>query len=343
TKINGTSFANPTVPAIASPSPQTMTYEIVNNGSTSISTAVITLPGKDINGTNATDSSGNTWTLVSPIASTISITSNPGGCTVDTNASDTFSASATGSNGQITIKNCTGLTNGAKLDVQFQIDNPSSQSDTYVFPATLNPTTVAPLAGGTTAGALYLGSEDVTVNFSIELDLTVNPSNPTSGGAAPVVSCIPAQCAFSGTTIDFGEILNNSNVLGTDVVLASVVYFGGTGTTWTLSVSSNVAPTCTGCTPANEMVTDVDSSASGSLSENGGTGPNKCWDATHTVTYNQTSLASVPLTGSSLLLATGPEKNCTKTYDVINNYKIQIGTEAINGQSAMVTYTLIAN
>jgi hypothetical protein len=342
TKINTTAFSNPAIPTIASPSPQTVTYEVANNSATSISTVVITLPGKDINNINSTDSSGQTWTLVAPISSTITIPSNPGGCTVDTNASDTFSASTSGANGQITIKNCTGLTNGQHLDVQFQVNNPSSQSDEYIFPATLNPAVIAPLSGGSTAGALYLGSNYIAVNFSIGLSLTVNPTNPTTGGGHPSVSCTPAQCAFSGTTIDFGAIGNSSNVTGNDVVLASVVYSGGAGTTWTLSVSSNVNPACTGCAPANEMVTDVDSTASGSLSANGNTGPNTCWDATHTVTYNQTSLASVPTVGT-LLLATGPEKNCTKPYDVINNYKIQIGTESINGQIATVTYTLIAN
>jgi large repetitive protein len=306
--------------------PNTFTYTITNtSGSSNISTIVITLPGTDTNGQNATDSSGNTWTLVSPISSTI--TASGGGCTVDTNPSDTFSASTSGTNGQITI-GCTSLTPHTSASVTFQANNPQSQSDSYLFPATID-------GSSTGAGALYLGANEVQVSFSLGLSLSVDPSNPTSGGAHPVPACVPAQCAFSGTTADFGSIANGSSVTGTDIVDASVIYTGATssGHSWTLSVSSNTNPACTGgtCAGSNEMLADVDSTASGSNTNGCGA-----------ITYNQTSLAVVP-TATTLLLATGPENNCTKPYDVIQTYKVSIGTESISGVVSTVTYTLIAN
>lgn len=325
TKINSTTYGNPAIPTVGA-GPNTYTYTVTNtSGSANISNIVITLPGTDTSGQNATDSSGNTWTLVAPIASTI--TTSGGGCTVDTNPSDTFGASTSGANGQITI-NCTSLTPNTSVNVTFQANNPQSQSDSYLFPATID-------GSSTGAGASYLGANEVQVSFSLGLSLSVDPSNPTSGGAHPVPACSPAQCAFSGTTADFGSIANSSAVTGTDIVDASVIYTGATssGHSWTLSVSSNTNPACTGgtCAGSNEMLAGVDSTASG-------TNANGCG----AVTYNQTSPAVVP-TATTLLLATGPENNCTKSYDVIQTYKVSIGTEAISGVVSTVTYTLIAN
>jgi hypothetical protein len=331
TKVNGTAISNPTVPTVGA-GPNTYVYEVKNtsaSGSGSIGTVVITIPGTDISGSNATDSSGNTWTLTTPISSTITLSgSGSAGCTLNTSPAATFSASTSGTNGQITISGCTGLTAGNALDVTFQANNPQSQSDSYLFPATID-------GSSTGAGALYLGSNEVQVAFSIGLSIAVDPSNPTSGNAHPVPACSPAQCAFSGTTLDFGTIGNSSSVTGTDVVNASVIYTGATsaGHTWTLSVQSNANPACTGgtCSGANEMLADVDSAASGSNANSCGA-----------MTYNQTSLAVVP-TASTMLIATGPENNCSKPYDVIQNYKVSIGTEAISGVVSTVTYTLIAN
>lgn len=330
TKVNSTTISNPTVPSVGA-GPNTYQYSIKNTGGSvaSIGTVVITLPGTDVNGINATDSSGNTWTLVAPVSSTITLSgTGSAGCTVNTSGAATFSASTAGANGQITISGCTGLTPGNTLIVQFQANNPQSQSDSYLFPSTID-------GSSTGAGALYLGANQVSVAFSIGLSLAVDPSNPTNGKAHPVPACTPAQCAFSGTTLDFGAITNSSNVLGTDVVAASVIYTGVTsaGHTWTLSVSSNTNPACTGgtCTKANEMTADVDNVASG-------TNANGCG----AMTYNQTTLAIVP-TASTLQLASGPETQCSFSYDVINNYKINIGTESINGTTATVTYTLVAN
>lgn len=330
TKVNSTTISSPTVPSVGA-GPNTYTYEIKNtsSGSASIGTIVITLPGTDTSGNNATDSSGNTWTLVAPISSTIALTGNgSSGCTVNTSPAATFSATTAGANGQITI-NCTTLTpTNNTLDVTFQANNPQSQSDSYLFPTTIDGSTTA-------AGALYLGANQVSVAFSLGLSLSVDPSNPTNGKAHPVPACSPAQCSFSGTTLDFGNIANSSAVTGTDVVAASVIYTGATsaGHTWSLSVSTNVNPTCTGgtCTTAKEMSVDVSSTASG-------TNANGCG----AMTYDQTTLAAVPTVGT-LPLATGPETQCGFSYDVIDNYKINVGTESISGNVATVTYTLIAN
>jgi hypothetical protein len=330
TKVNSTSYSNPTVPTVGS-GPNTYVYEVKNtsSGSSSIGTVVITLPGTDINGQNATDSNGNTWTLVAPVSSTITLGGTGAtGCAVNTSGTATFSASTSGTNGQITISGCTGLTPGKTLDVTFQANNPQSQSDTYTFPATID-------GSSTGAGALYLGADQVQVSFSIGLSLSVDPSNPTNGLAHPVPACTPAQCAFSGTTVDFGSIANNASVTGKDLVASSVIYTGATSSnTWSLSVSTNTNPACSGgtCAGTKEMLAEVDSAASGSNANGCGA-----------MTYSNTAAYAVVPTVGTLALATGPENNCTKSYDVIENYKISIGTEAINGVVSTVTYTLIAN
>lgn len=330
TKVNSTSYSNPAVPTVGS-GPNTFTYAVTNtsSGSSSIGTVVITLPGTDINGQNATDSNGNTWTLVSPISSTITLSgTGAAGCAVNTSGTATYSASTSGTNGQITISGCTGLTPGKTLDVTFQANNPQSQSDTYTFPASID-------GSSTGAGALYLGADQVQVSFSIGLSLSVDPSNPTNGGAHPVTACTPAQCAFSGTTADFGTIANNASVTGKDLVASSVIYTGATSSnTWSLSVSANTNPTCSGgtCAGTKEMLTEVDSTASGSNA-------NGCGAITYS---NMAAYIAVPTAGT-IPLATGPENNCSKSYDVIENYKISIGTEAITGVVTTVTYTLIAN
>jgi hypothetical protein len=327
----GTAVATNSLPSITS-APNCYVYTAKNtSNSASIGTLDITLPAYDINGLAAGTGGTDAWTLVgSPITTNIKVgtisggvfttTGAPTGCAV--NAGNTSNPTPGSTNGTIEISGCTGFSPGKTLAVEFQAYSPASQSDTYQFPSVIDKS-----GANVTTGPTWIGDQDVQVQFTIGLSVVVDPSNPGPGGSTPTVSC--TQCAFSGTTIDFGQIGNSSSVLGSDVVRASVLYDGATqaGHTWQLSVATNVNPTYSG--GGGELLTSDDSSASA----------NKC---SQTITYQTTSLTTVPTSGS-LNLASGPEYQCSTTYDIIQNYKVQVGTETALGHISTITYTLVAN
>jgi hypothetical protein len=334
TTINGTSVGTNNQPTIGVAPPSTYVYTFSNtSASTSEKVFKITLPGQDVNGQNAWDGTASGyWLLVTPIASNITLggTGLAGaGCSLNTNGANTFSPTTAGVNGQIEVDCTTGIASGKTLTVQFKSYNPSTQSDTYQFPSTVD---------GIATGQSWIGDQQVLVSFSVGLTVVVDPSNPGPGGSTPVVSC--ATCAFSGSTVDYGPIANSSSVTGSDIVRASVVYTGSTsaGNTWQLSASAAANPACVGASCGGilkELLVDVDST-------NTPTNANGCGAMTITGAVSNTFVA-VPITPTTQNLVSGPENQCTKPYDTIESYKVQIGTEAIIGQIVTVTYTLIVN
>ena len=324
-QVNGSAVASNTTPTIGS-SPNSYQYAIKNtSSSSSIGTIVVTIPGLDINNQNAYDGS-QAWAVTSITSGGVTL-SNPagqtdgtGGCSVSTLPANTFNPTTGGANGRITISGCTTFKPGDIIYVNFSAANPSSQNDTYVWPATVD---------GTSAGPQWLGSDYITEQFTLGLNVVVNPSNPGPGGSTPVVNCSIA-CSFSGTTIDFGNIANSSSGTYTDVVRTSIIYTGATsvGHNIQLLVQANNNPVTSGLggSPSNELQTEVDSANSTS-----GAG----------ITFNQTTFAVVP-TATTLLLATAPETSRASGYDVIDTYKVSIGTEATSAQTVILTYTVVA-
>ncbi|MHB8147648.1 MAG: hypothetical protein ACYDGM_10375 [Vulcanimicrobiaceae bacterium] len=324
-QVDGTTVASNTIPTIGG-SPNTYQYAVKNTSqSSAISTTVITIPGLDTNNQNATDSSGNTWNVTNIATGGVTLSApggqadGTGGCVVDTSATKTFNPTTAGANGQITLDGCTSFKPGDIIYVNFAAANPEVQSDSYLFPATVD---------GSNAGPAWLGADEISVQFTIGLDIVVDPSNPGPGGSTPVVNCAN-PCAFSGTTVDFGNIANNTAFNFLDVVRASVYYTGATtpGHNLLLQVSANSNPTNSTGTPTNEMLTDID-------------GANSTQGAG--ITFNQTSMAVVPTTGG-LLVGTVPETNRSTPYDLIQSYQIAIGNETITAHIVTVTYTLIPN
>jgi hypothetical protein len=339
--------------ATISDTPNTFVYEITNTSNTAdIGTVDLTLPAFDINGQKAEDTNGNSWQLVgSPITTNIVVgtisggvftaVGKPAGCAV--NAANTVNPSPGVTNGKIEISGCTlgptGLAPGKILAVEFQASAPQTESDSYLFPTTLD--------GSFTAGLSWVGSDEVTTTFAIGLSLVVSPTNPGPGASDPQVSC--SQCAFSGSTIDFGPIFNPptvpNTITGTDVVRASVIY-GGTsnpGHSWGLTMSASNNPMCVGCAINSELLYDVEPQNPAGTSQTG------CTAGSITVAAAQQIMAAVS-TGSSAV-ATGSETTCTTfranatgpDYDVIQSFKVQVGTESPNGQVIVLTYTLIAS
>lgn len=323
-QVNGTNVSSGSVPTIGG-SPNSYQYAVKNTSQTSkISKILVTIPGLDINNQNAYD--GTNWWNISNIASGgVTITAPGGqadgtaGCTVNASGTNTYNATSGGANGQIEV-DCTNLNPNDTIYLNFTATNPQVQSDSYLFPATVD---------GNTAGTAWLGSNEVTESFSLGLNIVVDPSNPGPGGSTPVVSCQNA-CAFSGTTIDFGNIANNTTFTFSDVVRTSIVYTGATsaGHTLDLYASVNSNPVNTGGSATNELLTEVDSTNSTS-----GAG----------ISFLQTSYGVIPTSSPGMKIATAPETYRSTSYDVIDNYEVTIGTESISAHIVTITYTVVPN
>ncbi len=312
--INGSAVPVNTEPSIGG-SPNTYVYQIKNTSSAgnNLTSMSISIPSKDVNGNNATDTQGVTWTLQG--APTLS--GNVDGCAI----TGTQNANTSGApNGFINIggAGCR-LLPGDTITVTFTAISPSTQNGEYQFVTTVNP-------GNNVAGETWLGDTRIRVSLNIGLDLVVGPTNPGPGGSAPSVSC--TSCTFAGNTIDFGNVLNNTSQAFGDVVRASVTVVSGSPVNWNLSVQTNVNPANSTGAPTNELLTAVDGGASSP-----GAG----------ITVDQAAFGVVP-TASSLLLANGTSiVGRAKPYDVIQSFKISMGAEPPAPTISTITYTLVAN
>ncbi|HTZ54602.1 MAG TPA: hypothetical protein VMB20_06020 [Candidatus Acidoferrum sp.] len=314
--------------ATVSKSPNCFIYEVTNTSSSgqNITTTNIALPAFDINGlaTGGTD-----WSLVgSPVTEyvvlgtisggTFKTTGIPAGCAIS--VANTFNPTPGSTPGQIEVTGCTAFTQNTNIAVEFVANTPSTESDSYLLPATID---------GVTSGVAWTGSDEVSVAFSLGLAVSVDPSNPGPGNSHPSVVCNPAQCTFSGETVNFGEFAANTTITGTDVVRATVVYEGstvaatcpaGAGTvanTWQLQVAASANAT-------TELLTSVDETNSSS-GLTYGTGVNTYFSPTSSVTT----------------LACGNYTTSTD-FDVLQNFEVQNGVD-VSGHQVTITYTLIAN
>jgi hypothetical protein len=314
--------------ATVSKSPYCFIYEVSNTSSATqdIGTVNIALPAYDINGlpTNSGD-----WTLVgTPITQyvvlgtisggTFSTTGVPAGCAIST--ANTFNPTSGSTPGQIEVSGCTGLAPGDNIAVEFVANTPSVESDSYLLPATID---------GATSGLAWTGSDEVTVAFSLGLSISVDPANPGPGGSHPSVVCNPAQCTFSGETVDFGEFGANTTITGTDVVRATVIYEGST-----------VDATCPAGagTVANTWQLEVDASA------NATTELNTAVDETNStagLTYGTNVNTYFEPTATATVLACG-NYTSNSDFDTLQDFRVENGTD-LSGHQVTITYTLIAN
>jgi hypothetical protein len=314
--------------ATVSKSPNCFIFEVTNTSAagTDIGTVNLSLPAFDINGlaTNTGD-----WTLVgSPLTQYVVLgrinagafvtTGLPAGCAIS--VANTFNPTPGSTAGQIEVTGCTAFAPNTNIAIEFVANTPNTESDSYLFPSTID---------GATAGLAWTGSDEVSVAFSLGLAISVDPSNPGPGNSHPNVVCNPAQCTFSGETVNFGEFAANTTITGTDVVRATVVYEGstvaatcpvGAGTvanTWQLQVAASANAT-------TELSTSVDetNSTTGLVY---GTGVGTYFSPTATV----------------VTLACG-NYNANSDFDVLQNFEVQNGAD-VSGHQVTITYTLIGN
>jgi hypothetical protein len=328
--------------------PNCFIYTVKNtSASSSIGTVDITLPAYDINGLAAGSGAAgsvNSWSLVgSPITQNIKVgtisggvfttVGAPTGCAVS--AANTVDPTPGSTNGKIEISGCTGLTTGKTLAVEFQANAPSTQGSTYLLPSTLDPS-----GANVQTGATWLGDQNIQVQFAVGLSVVVAPlSNPGPGGSTPTSAC--GQCAFSGTTIDFGSIAAAGSVTATDVSRATVVYAGSCASscfTWQLQVNAIGTAQAIG-----EISTAMDTTnstsgltAAGGLGTCGAVYPTNCFFPMPT---SATQIMSGPEQTRSSTCSSGSTAYC---YDTVNDYKISVGADT-SGHIVTVVYTLIAN
>jgi len=314
--------------ASVSKSPNCFIYEVTNTSSSgqNIGTVNISLPAFDINGLAT---SGTDWSLVgSPVTQYVVLgrinagafvtTGIPAGCAI--NVANTFDPTPGSTNGQIQVSGCTGLAPTDNIAVEFVANTPSTESDSYLLPATID---------GVTSGLAWTGSDEVSVAFSRGRALSVDPANPGPGHTPPNVVCNPAQCTFSGETVNFGEFAANTTITGTDVVRATVVYEGstvvatcpaGAGTvanTWQLQVSASANAT-------TELLTSEDET-----------------NSTSGLTYGAGVATYFSPTSSTTTLACG-NYTANSDFDVLQNFEVQNGAD-ISGHQVTILYTLIGN
>jgi len=312
-------------------SPVCFIYEVTNTSSSGqdIGTVNISLPAYDINGLATSNGPPIDWSLVgSPVTQyvvlgtisggTFTTTGIPAGCSINT--SNTYNPTPGSSAGQIQVSGCTGFANGDNIAVEFVANTPDVESDSYLLPATID---------GATSGLAWTGSNEVTVAFSLGLSVSVDPANPGPGNSHPSVICNPAQCTFSGETVNFGEFGANTTITGSDVVRATVVYEGsslsgtcpaGAGAatnTWQLQVSVNN-------NASGELYTSVDET-----------------NSTSGLTYGTGAGTYFNPTTSVTTLACGNETSSTD-YDVLQNFEVINGSDT-SGHAITVTYTLVSN
>jgi hypothetical protein len=313
-------------------------YEVTNTSAAGndIGTINITLPAYDINGIatsgSAWDLFGGTGTteyiqLGSVSGGTFTPASGTGGgtiygCSVNAAGTATFDPTPGAANGQIQISGCTSFAPNDNIAVEFVADTPQSENDSYLFPSTVD---------GVTSGLAWSGSDEVTVSFSLGLSIAVDPANPGPGGSTPSVVCTPAQCTFSGETVNFGSIAVGNNVVGQDVVRATVIYGGstlsatcsttpGVANTWDLYVAATANQTSQLGYFEDETNSKI---GSGGVWATGVGGP----------TY-----ATVPATNT--FLACGNYTSAVD-YDMLSNF--QVTPTTTTGTEVTITYTLIGN
>ncbi len=295
-------------------------YQIDNTSSSgnNVNSATITIPGTDLSGVNGYDGTTNWDITAAPTLSGTGWTH----CAVTAYTS----ATSGGGNGQIVIGNdgsgtCT-LTPNGKLNVNFPMKAPYKINDTFEFRAVVN--------GTVDASENWQKDTYMQVVLTAQLVISVWPT-PGPGGSNPVPSCTLA-CSYvqASNQLDFGSIANAQANTGTDVALVSVYTDAANPVGWNLYVSTNNNPANTG-TPANELLTAVDQGTSST-----GTG----------LTFDQTTLATIPMTSPGLTLVGTPAGGLSPRripYDIVNTYQVNIQGGTTTGQTSVITYTFISN
>lgn len=328
-----TSVPSNTTPQISTDSNTTYgnsyVYTITNTSGAghNLTSATVTVPGKDSSG--ALPSDGTAWTVTS--APTISGSNY--GCTISTSANN-GSATTSGGNGTFTIGggSCS-IPPGSTISIAFSAKAPYTVNDQYQFPATVNSTI--------NASEAWVGDSYVQIVLGASIVITVAPTQ-NAHGYAYSYGC--PSCAFTQATntIDFGTIAAGGSATGTDVALVDVYTNASSPQGWTVWVTQQNTGNPTA---GNYLATMVDST-SGSGCPTGGS----CisYQPASGTTYGTTTYTAIPETTTATAgLKIGSTTGTAATrlpFEFSNDYQISIPAAGNTSPSTSVlTYTFIAN
>lgn len=312
-------LSSPTQPTIGADSDSTygssFIYEIKNNGTNPVTSATITIPGTNVGGGNGADNGtpNTNWTIT---AAPVLSGNGSAGCSV----SSYSSADTAGNPGSIVIAGCN-MASGKVLDVTFPMKSPYDVNSSFKFSTVVN--------GAINASEAWFSDTVIKVVLSGQIVVTVNPSSPGPGGSTPTIIC--PGCVFDTTLnqIQFRNIPNSTTDNYTDPMRVSVYTNAGTSNTWNLSIQASNNPAHVGSAPTNELEMGVDSTNS---------------HLPAGIVVDQSTVAVVP-TASTLQLMHAPTgvNPQRAPFDILDNFSIAIGTEAIVPQTSVLTFTYIAN
>ena len=328
------SVAANTTPQISTDSNTTFgnsyVYTITNTSGTghNLTSAVITVPGKDNSG--ALPSDGTAWT----ITSTPVITGTTFGCTLSTSANK-GSATTAGANGTITLSggSCS-IPPGSTITISFSAKAPYTVNDQYQFPATVN--------GAIAASESWVGDQYVQVVLGASLVVTVAPTQ-NAHGFAYAYSCPTCTFIPASNTINFGTIAAGSTATGTDVVLLDVYTNASSPEGWTVYVTQQNAGNPTA---ASYLQTSVDNTGT-----TGCPTGNSCisYQPKTGTTFGTTSYTAIPITAnatSGLVIGSAASGTAATRlpFEFSNNYRVAIPAAGnVSPSTSTVTYTFIAN
>lgn len=345
------SVTSNTTPQISSDSSTTYgnsyVYSITNTSGSgqNINSAQIMIPYQDSSGANGQDSdtadcspNGCIWNITS--APTLSGTGYTN-CAVTSYTS----ATATSSNGYITIGNSGGtctLTPNGVINVSFSMKGPYKVNDQYGFFTCLNGTWSGSgntaTCGGMKANETWVGDQYVqtVVGGSVVISIAptfVSGGNNVKGNSMGYVCPV---CTFTaGTTpqIDFGNLGANSTTAGSDIVLVDVYTNAANPEGWSLFVTQ----TGTNSTADSYLQFETDASATKSYQPATGV------TLGNTSAYMQIPVTSVATSGATVGTSSGTTAT-RSPFEFAQNLRVAIpaaGNTASN--QSTVTYTFIAN
>lgn len=302
-------------------------YTITNTSGAghNLTSATITIPGKDSSG--ALPSDGTAWTMTSAPA----ISGTTYGCTLSTSANN-GSATTAGANGTITLTGCT-IPAGSTITITFTAKAPYTVNDQYQFPATVN--------GAIAASENWVGDQYVQIVLGASIVITVGPTQ-NAHGYTYAYGC--GLCAFTQATntIDFGMVPAGGSSTGTDVALVDVFTNASSPEGWTVYVTQQNAGNPIA---APYLQTAVDNTSTGGCP----TG-NSCisYQPVGGTSYGTTAYTSIPVTASAssgLVIGSTSGTPATRLpFEFSNDYKIAIPAGGNTSPSiSTVTYTFIAN
>ncbi|TAM88446.1 hypothetical protein EPN42_09335, partial [bacterium] len=143
-------------------------YKVTNNGTNTITTVNIVVPGQTRAFTNGTDTSGTNWTFTTAPYINGTGAASAGTCSGSLNAANYANATTGGANGTITLTGCS-IGSGQYVNVYFNAHTPYDVGSYFDWPATV---TSIGAGGGTVNGTPpYAGADSAQIVLNAQMNI----------------------------------------------------------------------------------------------------------------------------------------------------------------------------